>query len=464
MLGVYLLLGGCGSSPSPSVDLPVLPPQSVPMALHRLNRLEYNNTVRDLLNTQLRPADAFPPDAATEGFDTVAEGLELTPALFDQYYLAARDVVQDALDTVPAVTQRFEGPELGVSEGYPVGDAWSLLDSAVTVVTDVPAGEYRLSLVAGGSQVGDAPSPRLALELDGTWVAEFDVQGSAAERVAHEHMLELTTGEHEIRYVPINYINDARVNDSNTITVRQLDLISAEEHEGPGRAKVFVCQPSDDVSDPCAHEVIWHFAERAWRRPLTVNETASLSALYDVLRDGEEPTEDAIRLVLRSILISPKFLYRAHHVVPDQEDWLDYELASRLSYFLWSSMPSDALFAAAAQGSLRTSEGLRDTVSWMLTDARAQGFLDGFAEQWLATRHLSAASLDPSAFPTFNPDVRDAMEEEAKRFVGDFLVGDTPVVHMLNPTFAYRNDVLSDHYGLERPGSSEMQRMAVGPP
>lgn len=464
LLGLLGLVGcrtpGATEATPPPADIPDPPA----MALHRLNRLEYDNTVRDLLGTTLRPARGFTADPQVDGFDNQAEALTLTPAQLDQYFTAAREIVDEALDPIPDVLQTFSGEALGVAEGQPVGDAWALLESPVVVSVDVPEGIYHLTLVAGGSQIGDAPEPLLALTIDGTPVEEFEARGSAAQLLDHLHTVHLSGGAHEIRYTPTNYVNVGFSNTSNVVTVQSLTLLSADATPGPGRSRVFSCEPGE-IAEPkaaevCAHEVLHGFATRAWRRPLTTDEQAHLSALYDVLSD-EEPAEDALRLVLRSILISPKFLYRAHHVDPDEASWRSYELASRLSYFLWSSMPDDRLFELARTGALATPGGLADAARWMLVDPKAQGFLDGFAEQWLATRHLASASPSPKLYPTFDEAVRAAMVDEAKQFVGDYLRSGFPVVDMLTPGFAYRNDTLSAHYGLPLVHSDEMRRVHV---
>ena len=466
LLAAAAVLSACGGSTDGDTTTPtVLDPP--PMALHRLNRLEYDNTVRDLIGTTLQPARAFPPDSATDGFDNQAESLALTSALFDQYFLAARQVVDEALTPVPEYEGTFAGEGVGLHEDQRLGDTWSLLDDDVVLQVEVPAGRYDLVLRAGGSQIGDTERSELQLTVDGAPIDTFTVEGSAAQLVPHTTSVDLAAGLHVIRYHQTNYVNSGFSNTSNVITVQSLTVVSETRLDGPGRSLVFVCDPADPpdpaTDDPCPHDIVHAFAARAFRRPLTVDEQATLSALYDVLREGEESVEDAIRLALRAVLVSPKFLYRAHHAQPGDERWAGYERASRLSYVLWASMPDERLFALADDGSLDTPEGLADAARWMLADDKAEGFVDGFVEPWLAVRELASAAPSPEVFPTFDEAVREAMVEETRRFVGDYLTNGLPVVDMLAPSFGYRNDALADHYQVSRVGSDEMRRIPLGP-
>ncbi|MCA9652178.1 MAG: DUF1592 domain-containing protein, partial [Myxococcales bacterium] len=165
--------------------------------------------------------------------------------------------------------------------------------------------------------------------------------------------------------------------------------------------------------------------------------------------------------VMRAVMLSPKFFYRARTTADeDSEAWLDdYVLASRLSYFLWSSMPDDRLFEMAEDGRLSTDEGLSEAVAWMLEDDKAHALVDGFGEQWLSVRHLANASPSPELFPEFDESLRAAMAQESTLLFEDFLESGAPVATMLEPGFAYRNDRLAEHYGLPPVGSAELLRV-----
>ncbi len=433
--------------------------------MHRLNRLEYNNTVRDLLGTALRPADAFGPDPEANGFDNMAGQLKVSPSLIDAYDQAARAVIADALDPQPAFRVSFTGDALAVEGGYPIGDLWALSGGTLTVSVEVPEQlDAELVLTAGMTVGGAAPAPQARFQVDGAALPTFAVQGSAAIPAAHVQPIALTPGIHTVEVVPTNHVNKAAENTFNNIFVLGLDIRSVESVPGPGRARVYVCEPADDADAACYAEVIETFAARAWRRPLGDDERTSLLALWNELQGEGEGAEAALRLVLRAVMLSPKFFYRARtRADADVDGWLDdYVLASRLSYFLWSSMPDQRLFDMAAEGRLASDEGLSEAVAFMLDDPRADALLDGFAEQWLALRHLASYSPDPGMYPSFSEPVRAAMAEESRLFFADFLTNDDPVTSLILPDFAYRNDVLAAHYGDAPVDSETMLRVPAG--
>ncbi|MCA9654195.1 MAG: DUF1587 domain-containing protein, partial [Myxococcales bacterium] len=330
--------GSEGDSSGGEVEADPMPLQP----LHRLNRLEYDNTVRDLLGTERRPSAAFGPDPEANGFDNMAEQLALSPVLLDAYEQAAHDVIADAIDLRPSFSARFASSELSVGGGYPVGELWALTGNAASVEVVVPQeGDHELVLLAGASTIGPAPVPTASLEVDGAVVASFTVQGSGANPQDHEVGLALSPGPHTLRVVPTNFINDAVANTSNNVLVASLTVRSVEITDGPGHELIYVCDPSaahiPEEAEHCYQEIIARFAFRAWRRPLTADEEESLRGLWITIRGHGETEEDALRLVMRAVMLSPKFFYRARTTADeDSEAWLDdYVLASRLSYFLW---------------------------------------------------------------------------------------------------------------------------------
>jgi hypothetical protein len=463
-LALSIVFGACvGSIEDPNarpIDPRVGRPELGPQPLHRLNRLEYDNTIRELAGTTLRPADTFPPDGESNGFDNMAAALQLTPTLLDRYYSAAREVLDEALDDRPSYAFTYRPAEVGTG-GYPVGELWRLLGNTFEVTVEVPEGGATVTLIAGGVVVTTAPSPIVRFELDGVEVETFGVRGSAAAVEPHVHMLSLTAGPHTLRYVPTNFINDAPANISNDVLVLSLEVRANEIVRGPGRSTVYVCDPISE-GETCYREIIATFATRAYRRPLTRDEESSLVALFEDLRTSGEPDDQALRLVLRAVMTSPKFLYRVRTTGDaNTGEWLDpYVLASRLSYFLWSSMPDERLFAMAASGELTTEEGLASAVEWMLADERVRhGLLDGFVEQWLSTRRLPNAAPSLDLFPTFDSNLRAAMAEESKLFFADFLANEEPASALLDADFGYLNDRLAEHYGVPAIGSAELVRV-----
>jgi hypothetical protein len=430
--------------------------------LHRLNRLEYNNTVRDLLGTGLRPADDFGPDPEANGFDNMAEQLGMSAGLLDGYEKAARDAIDEALDERPVYQARFVSEQLGAPGGYAVGVLWALTGNAAAVEVTAPLeGDYEIVLAAGASVIGPAPVPTAAIEVDGVDVDSFTVGGSAPTPETRVLALTLAPGPHTIRVRPTNWVNDAVANTSNNVLVESLAVRSVELEPGPGRDRIYVCEPVGPQAESCYQAIIGTFAARAWRRPLTLDEQNGLLGLFLQLSFDGETKDEALRLVMRAVMTSPKFLYRLRTTADANDElWLDdYVLASRLSYFLWSSMPDDRLFDMAKAGELATDEGLSEAVTWMLADDKAQALVDGFAEQWLSTRHFAAATPSPEVFPDFDESLRGAMTAESKLFFADFLDNDQPVTDFVRPNFAYLNDRLALHYGLPPVGSEELLRV-----
>jgi hypothetical protein len=429
--------------------------------LRRLNRLEYDNTLRDLLGITSQPSTAFPPDPAAAGFDTVAESLELTPTLFDQYFLAAQASVEEALLARPAYEETRAQTELGAPLGSPLGPAWALRGGAVDVTFEVPPGPATLVLTAAAAVTGPAPDPTLALGVDGQIVDTFVVAGTAASPAARTHALVVGDSPVRVRYVPQNFINDAAANNANDVIVTSLALRSDAEVTPTGRDLVYTCEPTGSAGDACPDQILQAFASRAWRRPIDAPEIAWLEGLHDTLSAQAASPDEALRLSLTAILVSPKFLYRSQMVGPIDERWPDWELASRLSYFLWSSMPDARLRDMAADGGLSTAQGVRDAVAWMVLDDKARGLVDGFAAQWLSTRLLQTAALDQNAFPAFDDELRAAMREETHLLFGDFLSNGLAASDLLDPPIGYLNERLATHYGLPGVTGPDLVRVAL---
>ncbi len=463
--------GTAGSDDGPGEPAPLGP--VLPEPLHRLNRLEYNNTVRDLLGTTLRPADSFPPDTVTNGFDNVADGLTLTPALMDLYATAARTLATTTLLPAPRWAVHVGAREHATATGQ-AGNAfdwgWSMsrFQEGLAFSIEVPQAENTiLSILAGGDAFGK-PTPEMGVLLDGVEVGHWLVTSLPTAPVVYTVPLALAPGPHSVVITFPNGSDQPAENIFNSLVVGYLDITSDTLVTPPGRALVYVCEPATaPVPEDCYRSIVGNFAQRAWRRPLTPAELESLFALWQQLSASEGP-DAAVGLVVRAVLMSSKFLYRASFPgpgTPEGPEELvpldDYTLASRLSYFLWGSMPDALLLSSAAAGELHTDDGMRKQVERMLVDPRASGLRHGFAAQWLSTRALAYHAPDPTVFPGFDEPLRAAMAQEAELFFSDFLLNGEQVGTMMNPDFGYLNDRLAQHYGLPLPGSAEMTRVPL---
>jgi hypothetical protein len=456
-------VGGTGAS--------VAPLRVTTEPLHRLNRLEYANTVRDLLGTAPPPTSAFPPDPASDGLDNAADGLTFGATLFDLYLATARDLASSTLDAAPRYHQRLlaaEHHQGGVAYG-----AWGWLVGAGQISGSLDARQAEsatFSVLAGGT-TSQAAVPAMTLWLDGKALKSWTVSSPASAPTVFSVQAPLAAGKHDVRLTFDNREDNAPANKFNQLVVGYVDVQGAALTTPDNRGSVYACEPSAAADpDGCYRSNIAQFATRAWRRPLTQLESDELWTLWQTLAANE--TKDvAVKLLVRAVLVSPKFLFRistpgsytsaALKNTTDSVPLDDYALASRLSYFLWSSMPDASLLDAAKALELREDAGLQASVRRMLQDEKAKALVDGFAEQWLGVRALANVMPDPATYPAFDASLKPAMAEQAKLFFAEFLRNGRPLTDLLAPGFDYLNDRLATHYGLPTPGTEKLTRVEL---
>ncbi|MBK8255996.1 MAG: DUF1592 domain-containing protein [Polyangiaceae bacterium] len=451
-LAAPLLLGCSGDeSPHPSV-------QDDPgrVTMHRLNRFEYNGTVRDLLGTSKAPADDFPTDDYGYGFDNVSDVLSISPTQFELYERAAEALAQEAM-AVPttAVTARFEGESLTADVGGPTDDAWIVWSNGELPATaDFSAkGQYAIRARVWGSQAGPDPV-KMSMAVSGMVLGTYDIPNSAQDPVVIEATATVDAGKH---VVSVSFLNDFYDPDAGLDRNLFVDWIEVEGPlDVPGknaiRDKIMFCDPVVE-GDGCVREILSSFAKRAFRRPVASDEVDRLMGLVDVARNEGDSVDRGIELAIHGILTSPHFIFRpeldADPESAEPHPVGDYEMASRLSYFLWSTMPDDELFAAAESGDLRSEEGIRSQVKRMIVDPKSDRFVDSFAGQWLYTRALKNHQPDYNYFPTYDEALGNAMRRETELFLREFLHTDLPIQEMLTAKFTFANDRLGEHYGLD---------------
>ncbi len=444
----------------------------VPEPLHRLNRLEYNNTVRDLLGTTLTPADAFPPDPVLEGFDNVANILNLPPSLFALYADAARALSEGSLHTRPRYTQTLDAQALGMAGGQGgflfENWAWSIDGSFKGKLQLALDERVTLSLLVGGFHTAGTATPVITLKVDGAALKTWTVTASPSAPVVLSVATNLTKGTHAVELSFDNRYNQPAENEYNQVVLGYVQAVSDATVVPGERAAIYTCEPSASQDpDACYRRIVTGFAQRAWRRPLSPEEADAVSSLWQRLA-VTEGKDEAVTLSVRGVLLSSKFTYRPSFEGPAGKSpfaqWRpldDHVLASRLSYFLWSSMPDEALLADAAAGVLRTNEGLAAAVQRMLKDPKVKGLRNGFAGSWLGLRALRTASPDKAHFPAFDEALREAMSDESELFFDDFLRNGLPLRQMLTPSFGFLNDRLALHYGVPLPGKSTLTRVEL---
>ncbi len=423
------------------------------VVLHRLNRVEYNNTVRDLLGTKLRPADDFPADDHGYGFDNIAAVLSLPPTLFEMYDRAAEQLAREALLPLSSAKRILDVEAETLHGPGAAGDGAFIVSSngSLTAKVELPrSGRYRLVVRLWGMQAGP-DVVRAALGIRGGTRREFEVPNSSDHPAEHEFVLQAPGGEQQVE---VSFLNDFYQPENKLDRNLAVDWVHVE---GPldeplsMRSQLFICDPRTHGA-PCVKKILSEFALRAWRRPASAE---ALQRLVDLPRRtvaSSTGTTEALELGLRSILTSPRFLYRIElneHRADTSVQRLDgYSLASRLSYFLWSSMPDQRLLKLAASGAIHEPAVVDAEVRRMLKDERSQALIDNFAGQWLYLRALDDHEVDRHLFPNFDPELRTALTGEVRRFFADFVHEDRDLTTLLTAKFTYLNDRLAQYYGI----------------
>lgn len=463
-------------------------PQPGRVTLRRLNRTEYNLTIRDLVGVDFQPADDFPSDDIGYGFDNIGDVLSLPPILLEKYLAAAEQVVEQAvLDTssLPPPRARYQAEYLrNYVDRQPLGPAKvrqgvaKLLtggNELGTIFESPAAGPYVLRVRGHGEQAGEE-LVKMAVRVDGIDVAQFEVLAVAGETGTYEARTELAAGP---RRISIAFLNDYYNPEAVDPAARDRNLcVESLEIDGPldpalrplpeSHRRIVFREPSGtDAAEhaACAREVLQAFASRAFRRPVTEEELGRLVALVEMAEKEGDTFVRGIQLALEAVLVSPHFLFRVEldpterSTEPRQLN--DYELASRLSYFLWSSMPDETLFGLAATGQLRDPVVMAAQVRRMLADPKARALAEHFGGQWLTVRNLRNFAPDLKQFPKFNEALRAAMLEETTQFFLAVMTEDRSVFDFLDGDFTFVNEDLARLYGVEGVRGSEFRRVSL---
>lgn len=437
------------------------------VTLRRLNRAEYNNTVRDLLGVDSAPADAFPPDNFGYGFNNVGEAMSVSPLLFEFYEITAGNLIDQVLERpVKSTKQYFEAESIGSSVGAASGGFWNLWSNgSLQTRADFPAsGDYIIRVRAGAQQAGPDPA-RMAIELGAVELTMFDVTNDRADPMVFEHTARIDEGQH---FVSVSFTNDYYDRDNGADRNLYVDWIEIEGpvsgvvESNPLRERIMICSPEDTAPEACARQIFEAFATRAWRRPASSAEVDALVNFIGVAASEGGSFEDGIRLGLKATLLSPHFIFKPESdqaPVGQPHRLTQYELATRLSYFLWSSMPDQELTDLAAQGRLDDDEVLRQQVTRMLADERATALVDNFATQWLYIDQILDVSPDYELYPDFDDALRVSMRLETRRFIQDFIFEDQDLRDILLAKYSYINERLATHYGIPGVQGDELQRV-----
>lgn len=447
------------------------------VTLRRLNREEYNNTIRDLLGVSIRPAADFPADDVGYGFDNIGDVLSISPILMEKYLNAAEKVTQAAILTPESLMKpaRFAGTKLE-GAGSPREGGSRILASEGEAGIDYAfgeGGEYVLRATAYGQQAGPDPV-KMAFRLDGGDVRKVDVKAVESEPGVYEAKVTVPAGMHHVGLAYLNdYYNAADPNPNNrdrNMVVTALEIAPAKPpalpSEAPETHRRLFAPAAGTKDQAAARKILTAFAGRAFRRPATKDEIDRLARYVQEARAHDQSFERGVQLAMQATLVSPSFLFRierdpnpknpkAVHAVSD------YEIASRLSYFLWSSMPDDALFALAAKGRLNDPNVLTAQALRMLKDPKAYALVQNFGEQWLTLRRLNDVRPDTDRFPDFNENLRASMRTETLLFFQEIMRDDRSVLDFIDGKFTYLNEALAKHYGVQGVSGDKFTRVVL---
>ena len=487
-------------------------------AVHRLNRAEYANVLRDLLAVDIDGASLLPADDASRGFDNIADILSVSPLLVERYMSAARKVSRLAIgdpDMRPFAAS-YDVPRRLVqddrmSEDLPFGSRGGIairhnfpLDGEYVIKVrlqrnndnyirglgephqlDVRLDGARLKLFTIGGKhkgrsspvysfinkdyLGDPEQERYEFSADAGLELRF--QAKAGTRLVGVAFLEQPS-EPEGEMVPRQVFDELLSFKGGEPAVDNIVISGPYNARGlgdtPSRRKIFACSPADgndNSEEACAKTILSNLARLAYRRPVTEADVLTLLQFYQVGRSTGD-FEAGIGTAIQGMLVSPEFLFRIEHdpskVAPRTAYPVsDLELASRLSFFLWSSMPDDQLLELAERGRLKDPAVLEQQVNRMLADSRSKALAQNFTEQWLGLRKLETISPDPKVFPDFDANLREALQQETKLFAESIAREDRSVLDFLRADYTFLNERLARHYGIRNVYGSGFRRVTL---
>jgi hypothetical protein len=459
-------------------------------ALHRLNRTEYRNSVRDLLALDVDVSSLLPRDESSHGFDNVS-GAGINPSLLERYLAAAQKISRLVVGRpVPSPSAAvFEVPADRTQQEHVEGLPFGTRGGAVIDHVFPRDGVYeiQLQLVRSEGQSVEALNDEYEIELtlDGEQVELFAVSPrptAGGQQAGYQARRSVEAGPHRVGAAflanPSSLLETERqpyLAAFNPLrsprpepALYTISIVGPLEDAGPGdtpsRERIFVCRPTKTSDeDGCARRILATLAHRAYRRPIG---TADLAIPLEFYRQGRADGgfEAGIEMALRAILVSPEFLFRIERTPAGVEPGTvyaldDLALASRLSFFLWSSLPDDELLALAERGALHQPATLETQVRRMLRDPRSRALSTNFADQWLYLRNLESTHPDPRLFPDFDDNLRQAMRRETELFVESIVDGDRPVMELLTANYSFLNERLAKHYGVPNVYGSRFRRV-----
>jgi len=443
--------------------------------IQRLNRAEYNNTIQDLFGISITPADNFPADDVGNGFDNIGDVLTVPPLLMEKYLTAAEQIAEEVIDTKdyskPMTITRAGGQlQSNRNDSLEKGVRWLNTNGLVYADFEIPAaGAYEIYVTAMATQMGNERAKfelQVGEKKEGVRTVQRDRR---LEDFKHRAILK----QGKIR-ITTTFLNDAYNKQTKADRNMGFGKIEVRGPLGgfrdfkrkPSHERLITAVPGNDRSVvDAASEVLRPLLRRAFRRPVNEAEVGRFAGLVQMaVSQLGETYEGGISLALQAILVSPDFLFRIEQDPPagaKERQLNSHELASRLSYFLWSTMPDDELFGYADSGRLSDPAILRAQIQRMLKDDRAESLVQNFAAQWLNLRNLDDVTPDPTKFKVFNNGLRDSMRRETELLFLSVIQEDRSVRDLLSADYTFVNKQLAQHYGIAGVNGNNFERVSL---
>jgi mono/diheme cytochrome c family protein len=471
-------------------------------AIHRLNRAEYSNAIRDIFALDINAGSQLPVDDSGYGFDNIGDVLSLSPALLDRYLSVGRKIARLAvgdpsLKPSEEVFEPRREPNRGVAAAVPIRAEWMSEDlpfgsagglsvryyfpldaeyvirirrGALNVPIKIAPFEVRLPMKAGPHTIG-VTFPRESLKLEST-------EPSTARRSAYmsSERPEASSAGMDLRVDGLRVKRFPPPSDGLSPAILNLGIDGPYNATGrgetPSRAKIFVCHPAERTQEnQCAQRILASLARRAYRRPVNEGDWKPLLAFYQNAR-AKGDFDYGIQKAIEAMLVAPDFLFRVETDPPGgvgkgigrNHRVSDVELASRLSFFLWSSVPDETLLELAEKSQLSNPAVLKQQIGRMLDDSKSFAFVSNFAGQWLQIRNLATVRPDPVAFADFDESLRYSMQRETELFFNSILQENRSIMDLLSADYTFLNERLAIHYGIPDVYGSQFRRVALTDP
>jgi hypothetical protein len=473
--------------------------------VHRLNRTEYANAIHDLLALDIDPAPLLPADDESYGFDNIADVLKVSPSQLERYMSASWNISRLAVGDpaiIPDTATYRAKPDLSQDDhmdGLPLGTRGGLMARHYFPLDGTYVIKVRLWRATADVIKGLEEQHQVEVSIDGTRVALVTIGGKEDQELSYSNSgksaddidrrltvrVPVKAGE---RTVTATFPTEAEVQNDGILepllrtsfdpldfrglpAVDRVSINGPYNAKGPGdtasRRRIFVCRPTNSADEiPCAKKILSALVRRAYRAPATDSDLENVLSFYQRGRNQGGNFDAGIEAALQYILSSPEFLFRFESDPPALASGTvyrlgDLDLASRLSFFLWSTVPDDELINLALQGRLKDPAVLEKQVKRMLADAKSKALVDNFADQWLYLRNIKNINPDFETFPDFDDNLRQAMKQETDMFLDSVFREDHSVLDLLNANYTFLNERLARHYGIPGIYGTDFRRVAI---